>query len=1544
MWNMNCDYLTLSNGLLDFNADLSSLFSIFFDKNKFPRPQSVYSHFSFTNPASFFYDFTTNTFTTINILRFLRRNPFSKFKFSHFWFRNVRVTVLYRHFLKDSFDLSFPKTFISSLVQLKTFKLIEFQSLSGAFKSLFKSINFIAELDDKVTSFISAVQDSASPFFYSFSSFVVSVTRFLAELSEGFNLKNIVFNFIQMILPLHQLWKNIGDVKEKYQRNLEFQSFEILAVINSLIGIPNNLHSLLLKLYKIADEVNNPILSIYNLIIDIFCAILLFAVNCAEKIFPNSPFAVNFRFFYEHVAYSSEVRLHTDRLTHFLTNFVKDQSQLHSSVFRNEAASLYARLLSCTNFQKALRSANSRSLVSMWVELKNIIKSIEGYSSASRTTPAFVVLEGPPGCGKSTCLGQITDYLSRVHTPQRSIYSHVWKTNMEGKDWYDDYSGQTTMVLDDVGQGGMGQWAKTMNFISNVKLPLDCAEADKKNTKFFVSSSVICTTNNITGNLVVTPSDGIADLNALRRRPIVLKFLPPVINPDNSRTFTVNAMFFDFLSNNPVWKNGFPTDFNNFLILKNKTIPATLTGKLEDISAWICAITLCAEDANSSQSVHTNCTFSSADVGKFYTQSAQFNKFKNIFKPSYKVTYKKESQKVGLIKTVEPTNYKYVVYPDLLDNEENSNLVDVFLNSISSISLNVLSSILSIKNKFLYVFENLNIAPNIASFIIYLFDIFYSAKSWASKLLDCTTNLIKEHPYISAFISSFFLIFSTGFIYLSYRLLNRSPNVVENQTACAKYLSSGGSSNLKGFKTQGLEFPMDDENFGNPEKHCYWILARSTAEEGYRKSVATFSGRRALVSRHSVFGCTTISAYKTEDDLNRGRTMLDECPFSIIYDCPSTDICVIELSIATHNLFKKANILFHSGLESQTSAVKSAVFVTPEQSLNYSNKKLRTNDVSFSVACDIYKKDIEFGPETGVLHEVAFKGLCGAVLFSPTHGFLGTHVAGGYDGQTIIENYRGFIAISTSQERKKISELMLDCDEGLVLEPIDGSAMRVRYVKGEISPKKPLKQSRLYETGAPFMEPQVCKDKVVPMMRDSDGKSLLKTIVSPNFNNTGHVCPLALNFGAKVLEQYVTKFKVISWKDVILGNEDLAPLRKDSVNGYGYDTDKTAYIDFENGTLDKAFELYLDDFEKRLRTGDVKMTEMLAYHALKDEPRPNGKVPRTFAVMPLHMTLLFKKYFGSLMAYIKNNRHTNGIAIGLNPYKEWSKVHANLTSGGKFIMDGDFGRWDRSLIASFLDTVFSVLKKFFAGTKEQHKTLKSLCDSLVRMFVLVDDELFLITHGLQSGCWLTALLNSLINKLISACSFYYSYKPKGKHPSDSERLIQFNRIVEYFLGDDRISGVPPDLAEYYNLRTLKPFVESLGMEITDGKKRPINHDFVDMKDASFLKRSFVVSNNVNISPISAPLSLDTIGNLFKFCDSSKDFNVVMSDRSIIFQIEKYLHPKNELLEEFESAVKSWFEDNDLVWKEMPEHRIEQILNDKDGYSNMQMLGNKFFEY
>jgi len=185
------------------------------------------------------------------------------------------------------------------------------------------------------------------------------------------------------------------------------------------------------------------------------------------------------------ISYDSEFRRLSEKLAKFLVRYARDSSLIHSTVFRHEAANLHALLLTNTNFQKGLRIANNRSVANMWLELKGIMKSIESFSTSARTTPAFIILEGPPGCHKSTALGQITQFLSEKMIPNRSIYTHVWKTKDEGKDFYDDYNNQDVMVLDDVGQGGMGQWAKVMNFVSNVKMPLDCAEADKKNTKFF---------------------------------------------------------------------------------------------------------------------------------------------------------------------------------------------------------------------------------------------------------------------------------------------------------------------------------------------------------------------------------------------------------------------------------------------------------------------------------------------------------------------------------------------------------------------------------------------------------------------------------------------------------------------------------------------------------------------------------------------------------------------------------------------------------------------------------------------------------------------------------------------------------------------------------------------------------------------------------------------------------------------------------------------------------------------------------------------------
>jgi hypothetical protein len=100
----------------------------------------------------------------------------------------------------------------------------------------------------------------------------------------------------------------------------------------------------------------------------------------------------------------------------------------------------------------------------------------------------------------------------------KSIYVHTCPTAEGGKDFYDDYNNEEVMMMDDVGQQGVSQWRNIINFVSPIKFPLMCAQADNKNTKFFNSGIIICTTNNFENLSGFTKADCISTPEALFRR------------------------------------------------------------------------------------------------------------------------------------------------------------------------------------------------------------------------------------------------------------------------------------------------------------------------------------------------------------------------------------------------------------------------------------------------------------------------------------------------------------------------------------------------------------------------------------------------------------------------------------------------------------------------------------------------------------------------------------------------------------------------------------------------------------------------------------------------------------------------------------------------------------------------------------------------------------------------------------------------------------------------------------------------------------------
>jgi hypothetical protein len=238
-----------------------------------------------------------------------------------------------------------------------------------------------------------------------------------------------------------------------------------------------------------------------------------------------------------------------------LEQWVKDRKVILSNTYRSTVLELDAKLREI-DIKKFF--SKNKMLSAMVSDFNRMVKAINAYESTARMEPTCFVFEGPPGCRKSVTVNKIIRVLGETH------YAHVVKSTEDGKDWYDSYNNETIFYMDDVGQMGKSQWRKLINWISAVKLPLDCAEAELKDTKFFNSELVLLTTNKFQTLSGFTAKDCIDTPEALWRRGFVFDFANVTPHGDG---ITGNVTFRYFDLNSKSFVDGFPQDFKDFLAL-----------------------------------------------------------------------------------------------------------------------------------------------------------------------------------------------------------------------------------------------------------------------------------------------------------------------------------------------------------------------------------------------------------------------------------------------------------------------------------------------------------------------------------------------------------------------------------------------------------------------------------------------------------------------------------------------------------------------------------------------------------------------------------------------------------------------------------------------------------------------------------------------------------------------------------------------------------------------------------------------------------------
>jgi len=309
-------------------------------------------------------------------------------------------------------------------------------------------------------------------------------------------------------------------------------------------------------------------------------------------------------------------------LEEVIVEYRKCNLVLHDLNYRKKITELHNKLKTHEGFLIELAKPNFKFLKDEYNYFCNVImKSCAAYTTATRTEPICIVFEGPPGCGKSTLASLLTEYLrAKNHT----IYTHTVPPSDAGKDFYDDYNNQSVFLMDDVGQQAISQWRAIINWVSCIVYPLDCANADLKNTKTFNSEFIICTTNKFRNMTGLTKSDGIAEIDALYRRVHLIN-MKEVSYVNGIPSGDIKYEKFDYKSLEPEkWKN-------SFLFPDMEHVPVTMPASNPNkIVAWVDYIMAQALEDN-----RRNLNLSAVDdvrvaVIDNYKNEFRFQSFSNI--------------------------------------------------------------------------------------------------------------------------------------------------------------------------------------------------------------------------------------------------------------------------------------------------------------------------------------------------------------------------------------------------------------------------------------------------------------------------------------------------------------------------------------------------------------------------------------------------------------------------------------------------------------------------------------------------------------------------------------------------------------------------------------------------------------------------------------------------------------------------------------------------------------------------------------------------
>lgn len=283
----------------------------------------------------------------------------------------------------------------------------------------------------------------------------------------------------------------------------------------------------------------------------------------------------------------------------------------------------------------------------------------------------------------------------------------------------------------------------------------------------------------------------------------------------------------------------------------------------------------------------------------------------------------------------------------------------------------------------------------------------------------------------------------------------------------------------------------------------------------------------------------------------------------------------------------------------------------------------------------------------------------------------------------------------------------------------------------------------------------------------------------------------------------------------------------------------------------------------------------------KRELRPPTKPPRIIQGAPIHLVVVFRMLFWSMMAHFADWAPEKELAIGLDPYRHWTKLKewvtgvqdqgekGSLAVGVDKVGAGDYSKFDqchepvisggigRAVLDRYPDSVFK-------------KARELLWPTLCGPSIVFKNVAYKLPKGLPSGHPATSVVNGLYNGTLFRMAFA-SQQVNGTLAdafpcSDNtvlHHLSSFRKYVRLSVcGDDNIFGTS---VWQFNEMALSEIMSRFGATYTmDQKDQSATQFFRDIREVSYLGRGFRFESMT--LEWAAPLRLESVAMMGQYSE------------------------------------------------------------------------------